>query len=186
MGHRLHEKTCLCNMWTTTVQISQCIPAVWPAPLSITAQIFTSSFYIQNFKPLPTFSSCTCRFESYLVENPEDRFSRDQAQIKQNDKSYTHVYTCSMKFFICLGRWAEWFSVNVPDYRNGPKFSDRQVLANSVDPDPRAAVWSESTMFAIPSTAFGPITLWKGHFVEHLGWLSQNVWMSEFLGVLRY
>ena len=71
---------------------------------------------------------------------------------------------------------------------NGPKFSDRQVLGNSVDPDktvPRGAVRSGSTLFAIPSTAFGPITLWKGHLVEHLGWLPQNFWVSEFLGVLR-
>ena len=47
-------------------------------------------------------------------------------------------------------------------YRNDPKFLDRWVWANSVDPDqtspvpnpnpnPRGAVWSESTLFAIPS-----------------------------------
>ena len=32
-------------------------------------------------------------------------------------------------------------------------FSDRQVWANSVDPDQMA------TLFVIPSTSFGPITL---------------------------
>ena len=39
-------------------------------------------------------------------------------------------------------------------YRDVPKFLDRQVWANSADPDqtaPRGAVWSVSTMFAIPS-----------------------------------
>ena len=48
-------------------------------------------------------------------------------------------------------------------YRNDPKFSDRYVLANSADPDqtaPRGAVWSGSTLFAIPSASFGLITLW--------------------------
>ena len=68
-------------------------------------------------------------------------------------------------------------------YRNGPKFLDRQVLANSVRP---WSDWSGSTLFAIPSTAFGPITLWKGHLVENLGWLPQTFRLSEFLGVLRY
>ena len=42
----------------------------------------TSSFYIWNFKPLASFCSWAGRFESYLVTNPEDRFSRDVAQIK--------------------------------------------------------------------------------------------------------
>ena len=48
-------------------------------------------------------------------------------------------------------------------YRNDPKFSDRYAWANSADPDqtaPRGAVWSGSTLFAIPSASFGLITLW--------------------------
>ena len=47
-------------------------------------------------------------------------------------------------------------------YRNVPKFSDRQVWANSADPDqtaPRGAVLSGSTLFAIPSASFGLIIL---------------------------
>ena len=39
------------------------------------------SFYIQHFKPLPSFCGCTGRFESYLVKNPKDRFCCDVAQI---------------------------------------------------------------------------------------------------------
>ena len=35
-----------------------------------------SSFYIQNFKPLASLCSWADWFESYLVKNPEDRFSR--------------------------------------------------------------------------------------------------------------
>ena len=38
-----------------------------------------SSFYIRNSKPLASFCGCAGRFETYLVENPEDRFSRDVA-----------------------------------------------------------------------------------------------------------
>ena len=39
----------------------------------------TSSFCMQNFKPLPSFFGCAGRFVSYLVANPKDRFSRDEA-----------------------------------------------------------------------------------------------------------
>ena len=48
-------------------------------------------------------------------------------------------------------------------YRNDPKFLDRQVWANSADPDqtaPREAVWSVSTLFAIPAASFVCNTLW--------------------------
>ena len=48
-------------------------------------------------------------------------------------------------------------------YCNDPKVSDRQVLANSVDPDqtaPDAKVWSGCALFAISSASFGHISLW--------------------------
>ena len=48
-------------------------------------------------------------------------------------------------------------------YRNDSKVLDRWAWANNVDPDqtaPRGAVWSGSTLFAIPSASFGLITLW--------------------------
>ena len=41
-------------------------------------------------------------------------------------------------------------------------WDDRQVWTNSVDPDqtaPEVAVWSGSTLFAIPSESFGHVTL---------------------------
>ena len=47
-------------------------------------------------------------------------------------------------------------------YRNDPKFSDRYAWANSADQDqtaPRGAVWSGSTLFAIPYASNGRITL---------------------------
>ena len=40
-----------------------------------------SSFYICNFMPLDSFWSRAGQFESYLVANPEDSFSRDVAHI---------------------------------------------------------------------------------------------------------
>ena len=40
-----------------------------------------STVYIRNVKPLPSFFDCTGRFVTYLVANPEDRFSRDEAHI---------------------------------------------------------------------------------------------------------
>ena len=36
---------------------------------------------MQNLKPLPSFCGWAGRFESYLVGNPEDRFSRDETHI---------------------------------------------------------------------------------------------------------
>ena len=64
-------------------------------------------------------------------------------------------------------------------YRNDPKFSDRQAWANSVDPDQRGAVCSGSTLFAIPS-ASGRATWFK--FWDNYS----NVWMSKDLGILWY
>ena len=48
---------------------------------SLPRQYNTSCFYIRNFKPLPNFCGCAGRLESTLVENPEDRFSCDEARI---------------------------------------------------------------------------------------------------------
>ena len=50
-----------------------------------------------------------------------------------------------------------------PVYAIGEQQKRRSVWANSADPDqtaPRGAVWSGSTLFAIPSVSFGLITLW--------------------------
>ena len=67
-------------------------------------------------------------------------------------------------------------------YHNVPKFSDRQVWATSADPDQtaRGAVWSGSTLFAIPSASFGCITLRKSHLIQLLGWLPQIFWCPKF------
>ena len=41
----------------------------------------TCSCYVLNFNTLANFCSCAGRFESYMVTNPEDRFSGDEAQL---------------------------------------------------------------------------------------------------------
>ena len=74
----------------------------------------SSSFYIQNFKPLPIASFCGCTgwFESYLAGNPEDRFSRDVALTILNQdrvdfssssqKTELWVHVCARKSAIHL------------------------------------------------------------------------------------
>ena len=43
--------------------------------------IIICSFYIRNCKSLASFCGCAGRFESIMVANPEDRFSRDETHI---------------------------------------------------------------------------------------------------------
>ena len=43
--------------------------------------IISLRFYSRNFKTLASFCGCTGPFESYFVENPKDRFSRNEAHI---------------------------------------------------------------------------------------------------------
>ena len=40
-----------------------------------------STFYSRNFKTQGGLCGCAGRFESYLVVNPEDRFSHDRARL---------------------------------------------------------------------------------------------------------
>ena len=77
-----HEKTCyvICEQQRCR---SACASAQSDQRLccSLPRQYNTSSFYVQNFKPLASFCGCAGLFVSYLVENPKDRFSRDEAQL---------------------------------------------------------------------------------------------------------
>ena len=64
---------------------------------------------MQNFKPLHSFCGFAVRFESTLVANPEDRFSRDEAHLNYHQ--------------LCL-------SEHVHDsYRKNPEYSDIQKFA---------------------------------------------------------
>ena len=110
--------------------------------------------------------------------------------VKIEKNSFLRRYDKSQAFWIVLfsGKYHFWFSrYQASDrtfwtilvllfsraYHNFPRFSDRQVWANSADPDQtatRGAFWSGSTLFAIPSASFGCITLRKRHLVQLLGW----------------
>ena len=84
--------TC-CHMRTTKAQISLRIHAVWSAPLFLLPrQCNISSFYIGNFMTPASFFSRADQFESYLFENPEDRFSRDEAHIISNEEILMKEY----------------------------------------------------------------------------------------------
>ena len=65
----------------------------------------TSCLYIQNFKPLPSCWSWAGRFESYLVANPKDRFSRDEV----------HLYITKVWLLLC-GLWRKKLSFIIVGY----------------------------------------------------------------------
>ena len=48
---------------------------------SLPRQYNPSNCYIRNFKPLASLCLSAGQFESYMVTNPEDRFSHDMAHI---------------------------------------------------------------------------------------------------------
>ena len=107
-----HEKTCLCHMRTTKVQIMRSLISTF----IVRCLDSISSFFIGNFMPLTSFYSCAGRFESYLLANPKDRFSRNEVYIlncwslwwamllrkwqhdffllSQNSCEFTHLYSC--------------------------------------------------------------------------------------------
>ena len=114
-----------------------------------------------------------CKFQSHRVQ---------VLLLSRGSQRYRFIY---YKYFeIKLSFFRLFFK-----YCNFPKFSDGQIWANSADPDqtaPRGAVWSGSTLFAIPSASFGCITRRNSHLVQLLGWLQINFQVSEILGFLRY
>ena len=50
----------------------------------------TSSFYIRNFKPLPSYCGCAGRFESYLVRNRKQVFSWRDSYLSQRNVFLKH------------------------------------------------------------------------------------------------
>ena len=69
-----HEKTCFCTMRTTKAQISTFIVRSLDSIIPVVAMSL-------NVKPLASLYSWAGQFESYLVANPEDRFSRDEVHL---------------------------------------------------------------------------------------------------------
>ena len=83
-----HEKTCI--LPKTKAQIS-CTVTVQAADQRLCFRYIDSTIP-SKISPLPIFCGCTARFESDLVGNPEDRFSRNTA----------HMYLIS--YFILLSQ----------------------------------------------------------------------------------
>ena len=53
-----------------------------------------------NFKPLASLCSGTGWFESYLVKNHKDRFSRDVAQIISHELFISHIHPMSINLSV--------------------------------------------------------------------------------------
>ena len=84
-----HDKTCFCHMLPYATNKAADQPAHPRSVISAFVvrcldSIIHFSFYIRSFKPLSSFRGCAGRFESTLVSNLEDRFSRDEALILPN------------------------------------------------------------------------------------------------------
>ena len=74
---------------------------IWSGILWISKRSNIYTCYIQSLKILACFCGCAGRFVSYLVANPEDRFSRDEAHIICKNSNYILmlVYTQVTSFF---------------------------------------------------------------------------------------
>ena len=74
-----HKKTCFCPMRTTRALISlQSAQSDQYLCCSLLKQYNICSCYVLNFKTQANLCGCAGRFESNLVANYEDRFSRDE------------------------------------------------------------------------------------------------------------
>ena len=73
-----HEKTCLCHMRTTKAEISPFVVRWLDSLIPLLA--------ISKISRLVSLCSWASQFESYLVANPEDRFSHDEAHNYGNNK----------------------------------------------------------------------------------------------------
>ena len=143
---------------------SACASAVWSAPLLVTAWIVysTSTCYSRNFNPVASLSCWPGWFESYLVANPEDRFSRVKAhishtvlllwsQVKFENIGIPHplvtanwtpmdteTHFCHHLKLHQMSKWATSWQNQHTDVRPA-----KTVISLGINP-----VWSESSLFA--------------------------------------
>ena len=80
---------------------------------SLPRQYNSSSFYIQHLKSLASLCSWAVQFESYLVVNLEDRFSRDEAQIWVFNLSLLNVM-----YYFRLSKYLRYQVITLLLYRN--------------------------------------------------------------------
>ena len=74
----------------------------------------TSTCYSRNFKTLASLISWAGRFESYLVANPKDRFSRDVAHIMVLMNRTWNLFV----FWVCLMEAVHWTNELAHDKTN--------------------------------------------------------------------
>ena len=85
------EKTGFFAYAKTRTQISFAVTVKLISAFFFATRIVQSLFYLNSkFKPLTIFCDCTARFVWDLVRNPEDRFSHNEA----------HLKNCSFHFFL--------------------------------------------------------------------------------------
>ena len=147
------------------------------------------------------------RIEPATVRIPGGRAS-DQASVlglyylsREQQRCWSDCMDVQADFHLCcLHRRKTNFVMTRLIYNNDPKFSDRQVWANSVDQDQRSslirvytvcqcrprshcsreAVWSGSTIFAIPCASFGRISLRKATLFKFQGDYHKSFWCPNF------
>ena len=77
-----HENSCLCHMWTTFGADQPAHPCSLISTFVVCClDSIISLVSMSEISSLTSYYGCAGRFVSYLVANPEDRFSRDEAQI---------------------------------------------------------------------------------------------------------
>ena len=83
------------------------------------------------FKPRPSFWSWATRFESYLVANPEDRFSRDEAQLLMPYSCHIVSYSCHYIFINAGFIWRATEEVTAKRKRNNNFKTMNRISKNS-------------------------------------------------------
>ena len=82
-----------------SAQSDQCLRCLLPR------QYNASSFYVRTFKPLASYCGCAGWFVSYMVKNPEDRFSGDEAHTNWVGKYFNSQHKKEQKVFVQT-RWS--------------------------------------------------------------------------------
>ena len=100
------ENSYLILTWLEFIALRQ-KNAIWKVDgYNIRSVYNTYTCQIQNFKTLASLCGCAGRFESYLVANPEDRFSRDEAHIvganSESSKAAAQMYSLAWALAVQL------------------------------------------------------------------------------------
>ena len=131
-----HQENIISKSYTTIIQLNifnESRPVVkfwfssktWSPKCLLNARI--------SFKPLASRCGCAGRFESYLVANPENRFSRDEAYFTVGEDKYGEHNHGSMYYDLWSNNPKE--SLEFPEYTYEQHFG--KLLPSYV---PRAAM----------------------------------------------